>query len=47
MFPMTPLETALALKDLDRAVDAARVDKDLRAGPWVGAVVCVAVLLLL
>jgi len=47
MFPMTPLETALALRDLDRAMDAARSRAGLRVGAWATAVACLALILLL
>jgi hypothetical protein len=47
MTTMTPLEHAMTLKEVRRAVDAARAQGGLRIGPWVAAVACLGAILLL
>jgi hypothetical protein len=47
MAPTNPLETALALEELRRAVDAARAQGGIRIGPWLAAVACLGTILLL
>ena len=47
MSPMTPLEHAMALKEVRRAVDAARAQGGFRIGPWLAAACCLGAILLL